>query len=268
MNPLFCITGAAGGLGKAFAVDCAARGWDLFLTDISMEALNNLAYGLRSTYGIEVLTFQCDLTDFDSRTELFRYTEEKNLKFRGLINVAGIDFEGLFAERSREQILTILRLNIEANLEMTNGILKLRDRSQTFRIINVASLAAYQPMPVKAMYAATKRFLLDFSMALREEVRPLNATVTALCQSVMPTTELFINAINAQVFSGRVTTKNVGFVASRTVNHALKGRAVYIPGVLNKLIKLAGGLVPPALTAHLVGWRWMSTGRKEAAAYE
>lgn len=262
MKSLVCITGAAGGLGKAFAVECASRGWDLFLTDLSEVALSSLAEGVSSTYGVNVTYYPCDLTDHVSRTELFDYMQSKNLSFWSIVNIAGLDYEGLFAERTREQIRTILRLNIEANLEMTYAILKLRDKEQHFRVINVASLAAFYPMPVKAMYAASKRFLLDFSMALREEIRPIGGTVTALCPAGMPTNIECIRAIDAQGFAGRITTKNVGFVASRTIDHALKGHAVYIPGALNRLLKFLGGLVPPTVVANLVGNRWNAAQRK------
>lgn len=259
MNPYVCITGAAGGLGKAFAVDCASRGWDLYLTDISEPSLAVLAESLRNTYGVNIKYNQCDLTDFNSRTELFRKIEEQGLRFWFLINIAGLDYEGLFAERTREQITRMLRLNIEGNLEMTYSILKSKDNSRTFRVLNVCSLAAFYPMPVKAMYSSSKRFLFNFSMALREELRHMGGTVTALCPSGMPTTLECIRAIDAQGLAGRITTKNVGFVASRAVNHALKGHPIYIPGVLNKLLKYAGGLVPQTLTAHLIGNRWFAS---------
>ena len=84
-------------------------------------------------------------------------------------------------------------------------------------------------MPVKAMYAASKQFLLSFSMALREELKPYGVTVTALCPAGMPTTSECIKAIECQGFAGRITTKNVGYVAAKTIDHALKGHAVYIP---------------------------------------
>ena len=155
----------------------------------------------------------------------------------------------------------MLRLNMEANLEMTYSVLKYRDRTQTFRIINVCSLAAFYPMPVKAMYSSSKRFLFNFSMALREEIRPLGATVTALCPGGMPTTEECIRAIDAQGFAGRITTKNTGFVASNTINHALKGHSIYIPGILNKALRILGGLVPQTLVAHIIGLRWIAAGR-------
>jgi short-subunit dehydrogenase len=262
MKSMVCITGAAGGLGKAFAVECASRGWDLYLTDLSEEALGRLARSLSNTYNIKVDYHSCDLTDFDARSELFGHIRQNGYQFHFLINVAGLDYEGPFSERTRQQIKTILRLNIEANLEMTNALLKLRDPSRTFRIINVASLAAYYPMPVKAMYASSKRFLLDFSRALGEELRPLDATVTALCPAGMPTTPECIQAIEVQGFAGRITTRNVGFVAAGTVDSALKGKAVYIPGLLNRMLKLAGSLVPPSVVAHAIGSRWKAAQRK------
>jgi len=258
MKSSVCITGAAGGLGKAFAVECASRGWDLFLTDLSDTALASLASSLSNTYGINVAYRSCDLTDQASRTELFEYMKDSGLRFHILINIAGVDYEGLFGERTREEIRTILRLNIEANLEMTYAVMKLRDKGEIFRIINVASLAAFYPMPVKAIYAASKRFLLDFSLALREEIRPMGATVTALCPAGMPTTAACIHAINAQGFAGRITTKNVGFVAARTIDHALKGHAIYIPGAVNRLLRFFGGLLPATLVARMVGSRWIA----------
>lgn len=253
---LVLITGAAGGLGKAFAVECASRGWHLFLTDLSSPALETLAASLRATYGVQVTTFPCDLTDPAERTYLFAHIHNQGLRFWSLINVAGLDFEGRFTEQSRKQIRTILRLNIEGTLEMTHGMLEFRDPLRPFRIINVASLAAFAPMPAKATYAASKRFLLDFSLALREELRPLGATVTALCPAGLPTNTACIEAIEAQGFMGQITTENIGTVAARTLDAALKGRAVVIPGLVNRLLGAASALIPAQLAAYLVGRRW------------
>ena len=190
---------------------------------------------------------------------------QQGFNFNFLINIAGLDFEGPFSERTRSQIRTILRLNIEATLEMTHEILKMRDSSSTFRIINVASLAAYYPMPVKAMYASSKRFLLDFSRALREELRSNDVTVTALCPAGMPTTPECISAIEAQGLAGRITAQNVGYVAAHTIDSALRGRSVYIPGIMNRLLKTVGTLVPPAIVARVIGSRWKSAQSKRAA---
>jgi short-subunit dehydrogenase len=264
-NPTaFMITGATGGLGKAFAVECASRGWNLFLTDLAPEPLEMLAGGLRRTFDVNVSVQACDLTDASSRTGLFQRIESDGLRFWGLVNVAGMDFEGPFYEQSRQHIRTIVRLNIEGTLEMTHAIMAYRDPTLPFRIINVASLAAFYPMPVKATYAASKRFLMDFSLALRSELREMGATVTVLCPAGMPTTPECVRAIDAQGILGQLTTQNTGSVANLTLNAALKGQAVCIPGRLNQFIQFAGSLVPTAWVIGLIGSRWKSARLKQA----
>ena len=262
LTSLVLVTGAAGGLGKAFAVECASRGWDLLISDLNPALLETLAAGLRSAYGVRVLTQACDLTDPLSRARLFERLHAERLRFWGLINVAGIDFEGPFYEQTGQQIQTIIRLNVEGTLEMTRGLLELRDPLTTLRIINVASLAAFYPMPVKATYAASKRFLLDFSLALREELRGLGATVTVLCPAGMPSTRENIQAIEAQGWIGQITTQNVGAVANNTLDCALAGRAVYIPGAVNRLLQALGSLAPVSLVVALIGSRWKSARQK------
>lgn len=258
------ITGAAGGLGKAFAVESASRGWNLVLTDLRAAALEPLAASLIATYGVDVIVQPCDLTDPASRAALFDWARFWGISFWALINVAGLDYEGPFYECTPAQIRTILRLNIEGTLEMTHAMLDFRDRHTAFRIINVASLAAFFPMPVKATYAASKRFLLDFSLALREEVRPLGATVTVLCPAGLPTTPECVRAIEAQGMMGKWTTQNIGAVAAETLDAALHGRAIVIPGALNQVLRALGGLVPPGLVARLVASRWQTAHQRRS----
>jgi hypothetical protein len=263
---MYFISGATGGLGKAFAVECASRGWDLFLTDLNGDKLATLANGLENAYSIRVDSQPCDLTDAEQRAALLDSLRARGLRFRGLVNVAGLDFEGPFLETSRAQIRTIVRLNIEATLEVTHALLEQSDPAVPFRIITVSSLAAFYPMPVKATYAASKRFLLDFSLALRDEVRPRGATVTVLCPAGLPTTQVCIQAIEAQGLMGQLTTQDIGKVAARTVDAALRGRAIVIPGMLNQMLRLLGGLVPPSSLAEMIGKRWRSAHRKQMQA--
>ncbi len=264
MGSLMFITGATGGLGKALAAECASRGWDLFITDLYDSRLAALACGLERSYGIQVLYRAADLTDESSRRQLFDSIRADGLRFRGLINVAGTDYEGLVLERRPEEIVAILRLNIEATLIVTHALLGCRDDALTFHIINVSSLAAFFSMPVKATYAASKRFLLDFSLALRNELREQNVTVTALCPAGLPTTDTCIAAIESQGLMGQLTTEDIGRVAHETVEGALRGRAVVIPGFLNRFIRWLGGLLPPTSIAELVGSRWRMAQQRRA----
>jgi len=206
------------------------------------------------------------LTDAAARANLFEQIRASGLHFWALINVAGLDYEGLFYQQTSRQIQTIIRLNIEGTLDMTHSLLEYRDPLQVFRIINVSSLAAFYPMPVKATYAASKRFLLDFSRALSQELRGLGVTVTVLCPAGMPTTSACIQSIQAQGWMGPDTTCHVGRGANQTLNRALAGRGLVIPGLVNQLLQTLGGLVPAPLVAALIGRRWKSAHQKRALA--
>ncbi|MEN4013708.1 MAG: SDR family NAD(P)-dependent oxidoreductase [Chloroflexota bacterium] len=259
---LVVISGASGGLGKAFAVECAARGWSLLLTDLRAEPLETLAAGLRRASSVTVLTHPCDLSSANQRAELRACFHRAGLRVWMLINVAGLDHEGPFCHLTSQQLLAIVRVNIEGTLDLTHGLLEQRDPRATLRIINVASLAAFYPMPVKATYAASKRFLLDFSLALNEELRGLGATVTALCPAGMPTNAETLRAIRAQGWLGQITTLDTGRVASQTLDAALAGRQVVVPGWSNRALQCLGGLVPRGLLARLIASRWSAARRR------
>ncbi len=259
MKPRVCITGASGGLGKAMAADCASRGWDIYMTDLMEEPLKIFAQGLRRNYGVNVDIFPCDLTDSKERAKLFCDMEEKEYRYKGLINVAGLDYEGRFFDRTRDEISTIVRLNVEGTLDMTHEVLKLRDEKETFLMVTVSSLASFYPMPVKATYAASKRFLLDWSMALREELAGENINVLTLCPSGLLTNDKVIKSITSQGFMGRMTTCSTGKVAANTIDHVIKDKAVYVPGFINRIMRFVSYLLPNRWIARLINRRWQVT---------
>ncbi len=256
MRSKVLISGAAGGLGKAFAVECARRGWDLFLTDLHPGPLDTLGEALERTYGINIQRQACNLMDPENREKLFEAIRDGNHFFRGLINVAGLDVEGIFLERTQQEIQGIVRLNVEGTLTVTHRVLERMDPMQPFWMITVSSLAAFYPMPVKATYAASKRFLLDFFLALRDEVSKQGASVTVLCPAGLPTTPGAVSAIEAQGFLGLLTTQNIGWVAKRSLDHAVRGTAIFVPGLINQILRWLGGLVPPRLLSGMIGRRW------------
>ncbi len=261
MESYLMITGATGGLGRAMSVECARRGYNLFLTDRGQNG-EWFSRRLSETFGIEAVYRPCDLVSIQSRTDFFGQLRSQGSRFWGLINVAGTDYEGAFLEKTREQILQIVQLNLVATLDVTHTVLGLRDPDRRFMLINVCSLAGFFPMPYKATYAASKRFLLDFSRALREEIREYGS-VTALCPGGLPTTPDTMRAIFAQGFWGKMTTLDTALVARRTLDHALKGHAVYIPGFINQTLHSLGSMAPVGWVARSIGKRW-KTAQSEA----
>lgn len=250
------ITGAAGGLGRTFAVECAKRGYNLILTDISKEGLKTLKDGLLRRYDINVIYFTCDLTD-EFQTDKFKeYLSIRNIYIDILFNVAGIDHEGAFATRSLEQINSIVRVNIEAMLRITYMMMDFKRKNEPFRIINVSSLASLFPMPLKAVYAASKRFILDFSYALNEELNEKNIYVLSLCPGGLATTKNAIDGMAVQGFFGNATSNRLEVVARRTIDKSLRKRRVYIPGILNRIFSIAGRLLPVSVVVRVIHSRW------------
>lgn len=254
MNVL--ITGASGGLGRALANECGKRGYNLFLVDINAEGLRSIQRGLERQFQITVTTAVCDLTSDESVDALLKTIDEFCVRFDMLLNVAGVDYEGGFLERQRRDILRIISLNNEATLRITHAILKRRREARPFCLLFTSSLASMYPMPLKATYAASKRFLLDMAVALGQELKSSGVRVLALCPGGLATTKEAISGIAAQGFWGGATTNPLELVARNTVSRLQRRGGIYIPGALNQALNFFGKLLPRSWVAAAIYQRW------------
>jgi len=257
------ITGAAGGLGRELANECASRGYNLFLTDINEEGLKRIKQGLERQFGVVIAAAACDLTDPESVDKMLAVIDKHNIRFDMLLNVAGLDFEGGFMEREREKIVKIVLLNNAATLRITHAIIKRRRPGKPFTIVFVSSLASMFPMPLKATYAASKRFLLDFATSLRQELKEQDVKVLTLCPGGMVTTEETMDSIRAQGFWGDVTTNPMEGVARNTIDRALAGKRIYVPGMINRTLSFLGKIIPRSWVAAAIHWRWREVRRAD-----
>ena len=260
------VTGAAGGLGRALACECARRGYNLFLTDVNAQGLRPIQQGLERQYGITAAAKACDLTQSCSVDEMLSVIDQQGIRFDMLLNIAGLDYEGCFTGREREEIVEIVTLNDAATLRITHAILQRRRPRRRFTIVIVSSLASMFPMPLKATYAASKRFLLDFATSLRQELKTQDANVMAFCPGGMATTKEAMEGIAAQGFWGDATTNALEVVARRTLDHALAGKAVYVPGWLNRTLSFLGKVIPRSWVAAFVYHRWIKAQKKWMSA--
>jgi len=250
------ITGASGGLGRALANECGKRGYNLFLVDINAEGLKSIQRGLERQFGITVTTASCDLTSDASVDTLLQTIDAYDIRFDMLLNIAGVDYEGGFLERERKEIIRIISLNNEATLRITHAILTRRRAGNPFYLLFTSSLASMYPMPLKATYAASKRFLLDFSVALREELKDQGVQVLALCPGGLATTKEALSGIAAQGFWGDATTNPLEVVAARTISRLESRSGVYIPGTVNRVLNFCGKLLPRRWVAAAIYHRW------------
>ena len=180
------ITGASSGIGEQFARQLAARGHGLFLVARREERLRDLAAELERDHGIRVETLACDLADRDQVTALPRQIQESNLTVDLLVNNAGFSTVGDVHENPDRQI-GMIRVNCEALVALTAAFLPGMTERRRGAVLNVASMAAFNPIPAQAVYAATKSFVLSFSEAISAEVKGTGVSVTVLCPGPVAT---------------------------------------------------------------------------------
>ena len=255
------ITGAAGGLGRAMAVECARRGYDVYLTDISHAALTELAGGLRRQFGVNANCRACDLTSDSDVKAMFADMDAEGVRLNMLFNIAGVDYEGGFLTRTSEEILRIVRLNIEATLRVTHARCSAAHRagsiSSRFQVLRHSTQCRSRPRMPPA-----SGFCWIFQLLLRRNCDMKMFRVLALCPGGLPTTQEALRGIEAQGFWGNVTTNQLGLVARHTVSRALAGRRTYIPGFVNRTLSLLGKLVPDTWIASLLYARWNAAQKK------
>jgi hypothetical protein len=251
------ITGAGGGLGSAFALACAHRGENLILLD-QLPDISDLIHFLEQVNPIKIMYFACDLADTYARQALIEKLRASGIKLHGLINLVGREIEGRFDTLSREQVLSLLQLNTTAMADLSLAVLKQRNPARRFNMINVASMAGFFPMPHKAIYAATKRFIISFSIALREEIKSFG-NVLVLCPAGLPTNAESMRKIFLQGFWGRLTAQDTSQVVRKTLRLAEKNKAIYIPGFTNRCLVGLSHMLPETLLARYLAKRWLKT---------
>jgi short-subunit dehydrogenase len=181
------VTGASSGIGRELATLIAADGYDLVVTARREARLQSLAEALRSEHGVEVTVLAVDLAEPDSASTLFEAVQEAGIDVHTLVNNAGVPVYGDFTETELADERSMMQLNVVTLTELTKRFVReMADRGEG-AVLNTASLAAFYPIPRKAVYAATKSYVLSFSRALAHELEPEGITVTALCPGAVET---------------------------------------------------------------------------------
>lgn len=171
-NTTALVTGASSGLGEAYARELARRGTNLVLVARSVDKLNQLASELETQFRVRVLVIQADLTRPEAVEQIFTQTEDQRLEIALLVNNAGFATYGRFETLDTQRELDEIMVNVYAVVALTRRYLPSMLAMRRAAIVNVASTAAFQPLPYMAVYGATKAFVLSyFRGALGSAVR-------------------------------------------------------------------------------------------------
>lgn len=180
-NKTALITGASSGIGAAFARELAAKGSNLVLVARRLDRLENLGSELSKRHGVKVLVVALDLTAESAIPTLETEIKNQGLKIDLLINNAGFGTSGEFETEDLARVFSEIDLNVKALVGLTHSLIHGMLERREGAVINVASTAAFQPVPTMAVYGATKAFVLSFSEALWAEFEGRGVRVLALC---------------------------------------------------------------------------------------
>jgi short-subunit dehydrogenase len=207
------ITGASSGIGAAFAKELAARRTDLVLVARSEDKLQKLAQQLQQEFSVQTTVIVQDLTEAGATQSVYEAIAQKGLAIDLLVNNAGFGDYGAFTERQLTKQREMIHLNIETLVELTYLFLPAMQKRRSGGIINVSSIAGFQPLPYCSIYAATKAFVLSFSEALWAENKGTGVHILALCPG--PTASNFFDVAE---FPQSLTPKTgKGYVSAETV---------------------------------------------------
>jgi short-subunit dehydrogenase len=241
------VTGASSGIGRQIARRLAELGHGVTLVARRVELLEELAVDLRRATGVTVTVRGCDLGDDAARWSLIGRLSEDDVHISGVVNNAGFGTYGRFDGLPLDREQAMVRLNVLALHELTGAFLWPMVERGAGAILNVASVAAYQPLPGFATYAATKSFVQTFSESLHAELAGTGVSVTTLSPGPVATEfgqVAGVGDIENSAPGGAVSAQDVAAAAVRGMLH---GKRSVVPGVATKGLVLGGRFIPRTL---------------------
>ena len=224
------ITGASSGIGEAFARLFAAEGFDLVLTARREGKLQELVADTPSATKIAIIPG--DLSTSAGISTFCDSVSQQSLGIDVLVNNAGMMVEQEFDKLTTEQIESTITLNISALTQLIHQFLPAMQARKSGRILNVASVAAFHPVPRVDIYAATKAYVLSFSEALAENLRDTGISVTALCPG-LTNTEIVDTSLASAIPPFMISQPDE--VARQGFDALMKREIICIPGNANRL---------------------------------
>lgn len=249
------ITGASGGIGKAFCCSCIKKGYNLFITARNEQKLIELKQELlKINDKPNILYFACDLADENSRNDMFKYIQEQKVIFDRLCNVAGVDTQKAFKKYTLEKIAFQCRVNLEATLCVTNFVLN--NKAENLEIVTISSLSGVTSMPYFAIYSGTKKALTQIFTALRLEYKNDGVKITTVLPGGVYTREDIKRDIKGQGLWGKLSAKMPNEISEKSLKAVAKNKKILIVGFWNKFIYFIMKLFPENLKMKCIAHRW------------
>ena len=262
-RPTALVTGASSGIGEALAGCFATAGHDLVLVARSADKLLTLADTLQARHGVKVRVEPADLSEPQAVTALASRLGRARMPIDVLVNNAGVLAQGSFVRQGAEVHQQMIDLNIAGLTALLATFVPAMVKRGAGRVLNVASIASFQPVPSLATYAATKAYVLSLTESLSEELRGSGVSVTALCPGITAT-RMLEDAIKANEQVSRIPGLLIGDVddvARQGFEACMAGEVICVPGAVNQAAVLASRGTPKWLLRRVTGLFGRAVGR-------
>lgn len=246
------ITGASGGLGLSFVDIFAKDGYDLVLVARNGDRLEEIKNEIEKKYDCKVTVVAKDLCEPKAAEEVYNATKEAGININVLVNNAGFGDFGDFHKSDINKQIRMVNLNCTALMHLCHLYIPEMIEKGAGNILNVDSIAAFQPGPLMSVYYATKAFVLSFSQALTRELKGTGIKVTALCPGPIRTNFDKSADLGESGLFKNLKVWDPNTVAQFGYKNMKRGKAVCVCGWMNKIIVFANRFAPRALVREMV----------------
>ena len=254
------VTGASSGIGAAFARELGRRGEALVLVARRAERLSEIAREI----GGDVVTLPLDLSTPSGPGELCSELEARGIAVDLLVNNAGVGLRGTVASEPRDRLLGIVDLNCRTVVDLTRRVLPGMIERRRGRIVNVVSMAAFQPVPYLAVYAASKAFALSFTEGLEAELKGTGIRVQALCPGNIPTEFQQVAGTQGSLYD-RTPGMSAEAVARASLRALERRGGRLIPRFMDRLTLATQALTPRGVVVRVVAELFRPRGPSEGS---
>ncbi len=248
------VTGATSGIGYELAKICCALGHNLLLVARNEQNLLKVSNQLRLINRNNIISsFAIDLSKANSAKKLFAHCIQNDFNINVLINNAGMGLHGTHCELSWEQTEQMINLNVLSTTALCHYFGAHMKSQQEGEILNIGSVAAFQPLPYLSAYAASKSFILNFSEALAMEMQEYGVKVSCLCPGA--TASNFFNQAGIDDSAGGLYSMKMRMSAEKVAAYGIKlmysKKISGVPGAINKLLAISNRLFSRNMTAKI-----------------
>jgi short-subunit dehydrogenase len=243
------ITGASSGIGKALAFEFAAAQFNVVLIARNHAALTEVAAECSQRSGVETVVISADLSQINQVEAVTLTLASRPHRYEVLVNNAGFGIHGDFASGDVDRNVELVNVQLAAALKLTRAVLPGMIERKSGRILNVASVYSFSPVPFQSVYAACKAFLLSFSSALQNELKETGVTVTVFCPGTTQTEFRSRAGIGQKRTDTGMTAEEAARIA---FVETMRGKHIVVPGLVNRVFVFLAQLLPDATVPTLV----------------